>query len=56
MDECPLITMTGQRAIAVTLPSFYYLLAMGVEDIRGKLQKIAKLEIMRVLLFGSKRL
>jgi len=29
---------------------------MGVEDIRGELQKIAKLEIMRVLVFGSNRL
>jgi len=29
---------------------------MAVEDIRGKLQKIAKLEIMRVLVFGSNSL
>jgi len=29
---------------------------MGVEDIRGKLQKIAKLEILRALAFGSIRL
>ena len=29
---------------------------MGVEDIRGKLQKIAKLEILRALVFGSNKL
>jgi len=29
---------------------------MGVEDIRGKLQKIAELEILRALVFGSNRL
>ena len=31
-------------------------LVMGVEDTRGKLQKIAKLEILRALVFGSSRL
>jgi len=29
---------------------------MGAEDIWGKLQKIAKLEILRALVFGSNRL
>ena len=29
---------------------------MGVEDIGGKLQKIAKFEILRALVFGSNRL
>ena len=32
------------------------MLAMGDEDIRGKLQKIAKLEMSRSPVFGSNRL
>ena len=31
-------------------------MAMGVEDIRGKLQKVAKLEMLRSPVFGSNRL
>lgn len=33
-----------------------YILAMGVKDIRGKFQKIAKLDILRAPVFGSNRL
>ena len=31
-------------------------MGMGVEDIRGKLKKIAKLKMLRALVFGSNRL
>ena len=33
-----------------------YILSIGIQDIQGKLQKIARLAILRASLFGLKRL